>query len=239
MEQRGFGPEPSDAAQIRVALPDGRSVSGTVPQVRAGTVPQVRADTVPQVRAGTVLQCSYSRLGPKHRLAAWVRFLALSADRPDVDVSALSVGKGVRTGSVAVSILDPLPAPAERRRASALARLVDIVDLYDRGMRGPLPMACNASAKWAEGRVDALDDDGLLARASGAWASSSDIPGERDQAEHIFVRGRDCDFRVLLQTPARADEGGPGWAVDEPHRFGRLARRLWDPLLAHERLVDQ
>jgi exodeoxyribonuclease V gamma subunit len=223
MVQRGYGPAPSDAAEIRVALPDGRSIVGTVPQVRDGTI----------------LQCTYSRLGPKHRLAAWVRFLAMSADRPELAVSALTVGKATRSGAVSVSTLAALPEPADRRRARACARLADIVDLYDRGMRGPLPMACNASAKWAEGRRDGLDDDGLLGKASGTWASSSDIPGERDQPEHVFVFGRDSDFRDLLAEPPGVDESGAGWEDGEPHRFGRLARRLWEPLLSHERTADE
>ena len=39
----------------------------------------------------------------------------------------------------------------------------------------------------------------------------------------------------LLMARARPDEYGPGWDADEPRRFGRWARRLWDDLLRHER----
>jgi exodeoxyribonuclease V gamma subunit len=82
-----------------------------------------------------------------------------------------------------------------------------------------------------------VDEEGLMAAASAAWSSSGDIPGERDQPEHVFLYGPRSDFRVLLKARPQPDETGEGWAGDEPHRFGRLARRLWDPLLAHESLV--
>jgi exodeoxyribonuclease V gamma subunit len=217
---RGFPPGPSQAAQIRLELPDGRRLFGAVPQVRDDTV----------------LQCVYSKLGPKHRLAAWVRFLALSADCPALPVSAVSIGRGATRGSVAVSTFGHLGDSAAARRGAALDRLRTVVDLYDRGMRAPLPMVCGPSAQWAEARWRGLDDDGVLSRAAGVWAPSGDIPGERDQAEHIFLYGRHSDLRVLLQERPAPDEAGPGWS-DETHRFGRLARRLWEPLLAHERLV--
>jgi exodeoxyribonuclease V gamma subunit len=218
MEDRGFGPGPTEAAQVRFELPDGRTVAGTVPQVRAGTI----------------LQCTFSRLGPKQRLSAWVRFLALSADRPEEPVSALSVGKAPRGSEVAVATLPPFGGGSDTRRARALDALGAVVDLYDRGMQGPLPMACKASARWAEGRRSGLDDDGLLARAVEAWESGGEVPGERDDAEHAFLYGARSDLRVLLEERPEPDETGQGWATEERHRFGRLARRLWDPLLAHE-----
>nr|MBA3956233.1 hypothetical protein [Acidimicrobiia bacterium] len=43
---------------------------------------------------------------------------------------------------------------------------------------------------------------------------------------------------VLAASPDH-DEGGDGWSTDEATRFGRYARRLWDPLLACEKVVDQ
>ena len=44
-------------------------------------------------------------------------------------------------------------------------------------------------------------------------------------------------FDDLLAESPRQDEAGPGWTVTEPPRLGRLARRLWDGLLAHEELT--
>jgi exodeoxyribonuclease V gamma subunit len=62
-----------------VRLDDGRLLVGTVPGV-LGTV---------------VRSVSYSKVGPKHRLAAWVRFLALSAGPPEDGVSVVTVGRHV------------------------------------------------------------------------------------------------------------------------------------------------
>ena len=64
--------------EVNVRLPDGRLLIGTVPGVRDGTI----------------VRCIYSRLGPKHRLAAWVRFLALSAAWPDWRSPASILGRG-------------------------------------------------------------------------------------------------------------------------------------------------
>src|SRR5207248_312289 len=60
------GREPADPVDVRVTLHDGRLLSGTV----AG------------LRGDTLLTTTYSRVGPKHRLAAWVRLLSLTATRP-------------------------------------------------------------------------------------------------------------------------------------------------------------
>ncbi len=219
---KGFPPAPSGAAQVRFDLSDGRTVAGGVPQVRGDTI----------------VQCTYSRLAPKHRLAAWVRFLALSADRPERPITALSVGRGPRAGTVMVASLAPLPGPPDERRRIALSGLGLLADLFDRGMAEPLPLACATSAAWAEARGLSLSDDQVLDRAAKAWQPSGDIPGERDQAEHVFLHGRFSDIRDLLGERPRADESGPGWRADEPHRFGRLSRRLWDPILGHESRED-
>jgi exodeoxyribonuclease V gamma subunit len=215
----GWQSGPADSLDIHLDLPDGRGLIGTVPDCRANTV----------------LVCTYSRLAPKHRLGAWVRFLAVSAARPELDIAVITVGRGrtanqpsqaARLGSLAAS-------PAERRRR-ALHELAIVLDLYDRGLRAPLPLACKTSAAWAESRHGGKDEYDAGRIAGGEWADGN-FP-ERNDAEHRYVWGTPCDFERLTEQPPAADEHGSGWPASETSRFGTLACRLWYPLLAHEHL---
>jgi hypothetical protein len=52
------------------------------------------------------------------------------------------------------------------------------------------------------------------------------------------VLGASRRFADVLQPAPAADEHGPGWDPTETSRFGRLAHRLWDGLLAHEQLRE-
>jgi exodeoxyribonuclease V gamma subunit len=188
--------------------------------------------TVPGVRQGTIVRCLYSTLAPKHRLAAWVRFLALSAARPDLAVSAVTLGRGRKSSHgqlIRVSILPALPSGP----AGALAALEEVVDLYDRGMREPLPIYSATSAAWAAAahRGDEADE-----AARRAWATPFDAPFplEDSDPEHQIVFGGVAEFGALVRAEPHPDECGPGWAATQTSRFGRLACRLWDGLLAHE-----
>ncbi|HZT64691.1 MAG TPA: exodeoxyribonuclease V subunit gamma [Acidimicrobiales bacterium] len=211
----------AESVEVNLDLPDGRSLVGTV----AG------------VRDGTILRCIYSRLAAKHQLAAWVRFLALAASHPELAAAAATVGRAAsnRNGppKVAVAELAPFGGGPAQRRAAAIDALAAVVDLYDRGMRQPLPLYCEASAAWARA-VTAGDEPVRPARD--AWASRYNYDGEDADAEHVMVLGRGFDFDVVLAERPGADECGPGWAEAEKTRFGRLARRLWDPLLARQDL---
>lgn len=219
----GMTPAGTASLEVRVETPDGRAVVGTVPGVRGSTI----------------CQCHYSRLGPKHRLAAWVRFLALTADRPEAGIAAVTVGRGTRRSSVAVARLQAPDMPAAGRRAWALERLQVLIDLQDRGMRAPLPLACRSGAAWVQGRRRGESDDQLQTRVGYEWLSSDRFPGEQDDAEHVEVWGAHAPASVLLGSHPSPDERGPGWAAGERSRFAVLARRLWDPLLDHESLVDR
>jgi exodeoxyribonuclease V gamma subunit len=219
-----FAKAEAESAEVNLPLPDGRSLVGTVSGVREGTI----------------LRCIYSKLGPKHRLAAWARFLALSAARPDLGVSAVTVGRGEgrRRGAPRVSVaelgvLDPDP---DGRRSTAMAALHTLVDLYDRGMREPLPIYCATSAAWARARRS-LEDPGQPARSK--WETPFESPPHEDRdRDHILVLGTDFDFGELVARLPESDEAGDGWAETETSRLGRFAMRLWDPVLDHERLEE-
>jgi exodeoxyribonuclease V gamma subunit len=169
--------------------------------------------TVTDVVGDVVRTVTYSRLSPRHRLTSWVRLLALSAAHPDGTFSAVSVGTDRDEGATVVR-LPPVDA--------ALARdlLADLVDLYRRGMREPAPLYCKTSAAYAAGH-----------NARTTWESGR-FPAEDAEPEHELVLGGRVPFSTVMDAPARADER---WDPDEPRRFGQWARRLWEPLLRHER----
>ncbi|MGH3443125.1 MAG: hypothetical protein ACRDUY_14015, partial [Nitriliruptorales bacterium] len=133
--------------------------------------------------------------------------------------------------------LPPLADDPDGRRTRASEELARLVDLFDRGATEALPLYCATSAAYAEATSDpdAAGDAFKVART--AWDGSFAIPGESADPEHVLVLGGVLSFEALLGEKAGEDETGDGWP-DEPVRFERYARRLWDPLLAHEQVAD-
>jgi len=192
---------------VNLALPDGRTLAGTVTGVCGDTI---RAT-------------SYSRVRPRDRLRAWVKLLALSAARPERPFESLVIGRarsGAYRADVSVARIGPVGG-------DALAELEILIDLYDRGMREPLPLASDASAAYAQSGAAAADR---------AWTSTFDYPKEDRQPEHLLVYRGSVPLSDLLEPPPRDDEA---WYPDETSRFGVYARRLWDGLLARESVDDR
>ncbi len=212
------------AVDVNVALGDGRSLSGTVPGV-----------------CGDVLRTvTYSRVNARHRLAAWVRWLALTAARPEHPFQAVTVGRaraGAPDGArVTIARIPALAPEAATRREPALAQLAMLVDLYDRGMREPLPLACMTSAAYAHAAAAGRDAEAAGRRA---WESGWNHPNEGAELEHQLVLGGVRPFDELLAESPRPDEAGDDWDDAETTRFGRHARRMWAGLLAREVMVDR
>ena len=206
---------PAGSVEINLRLPSGRIVVGTVPGVRDSTV----------------VSCVYSKLGPKHRLESWVRLLAIASSGTVPSAAAVTLGRsGSRKAtSVAVSELrlngtdvDPV--------SSAAAMLDRLVDLYERGMREPLPMYCKTSAEWV---ARYRTGDGSERNAQKAWDGDL-FDGESAEEAHLLVLGGRVPFHSIFEALPLPDECGLGWVESEPSRFGRLSRRLWDDLLDHE-----
>ncbi len=211
-------PFPGQSSEVHVVLPGGRSLIGTVPNLRGGAI----------------LACSYSRLAPKHRLAAWVRFLALSAARPDRGVCAITIGRGPTSHRPpSMAVLRPLAVDADAHQVAALHSLRALVELRDHGMREPLPLFCATSAAWAAARHLGAGADDALRAAEECWKGSRGFAGEQDDPEHHRVWGAHPRLRDRLGEVPPEHERGGAWA-GEPTRFGCLARRLWDDVLAAE-----
>jgi exodeoxyribonuclease V gamma subunit len=193
-----------DAWDVLAPLPDGRSVTGTVTGVYRDTLAAVE----------------YSKLGPKHRLRAWVRLLALSAGRPGRPWRAVTIGRGQgRPSRSTIGPIDP---------ATAAALLADLVAVFDEGLREPLPLSVKTSAAYAQYRARGGDVDDAVEAARKQW-TRYEGGGEADDPAHALVWGSNVELDALLATPA-PDRS----AVGEPTRFGALAARVWTPLLAAE-----
>ncbi len=211
--------EPPRSLEVNVALPCGRVLVGTVPEVRGATI----------------VVCTYSRLRPRRRLQSWAHLLALSAAHPGLGPRAVTIARRRSAmASAHVQFIGPLGATEEEIRRKAVENLGVLVDLYDRGMREPLPLYCETSAAWASARR--LDQD-CHKRAAEAWEPRYGSPfAEASSPEHVTVLGEETTFDDVFREPPAPGEDGPGWPVEEDSRFGRLAMRLWAPLLSEERL---
>jgi len=161
--------------------------------------------------------------------------LAATASHPERAFSAATVGRASGNGRVTLVLIKPPGSDATARRQCATMHLASLVELYDRGMREPLPLYCLSSHAYAEAVL--RGDDGVEA-ARHAWTSKWNFDKEDVELEHQLVLDGVRRFEDLLAPPL-SDEQGPGWDSSEATRFGRYARRLWDALLRYEELTTR
>lgn len=195
----------ASAIDIAVPLADGRTLSGTVSGVRGPTI----------------LSVTYSTLAAKHRLTAWVRYLAVVAATGDAGYRAVTVGR--RKDTAKRSILHGLDVTVAREVLALLVRL------RDAGLREPLPLALETSETYALRRQRGSSITDALPGAVERWEADRFRP-ERDDPEHVLVFGAHAPLTHLTAAVPNDGEQFP----DEPSRFGALARRIWAPLLTAE-----
>ncbi|WP_327151307.1 exodeoxyribonuclease V subunit gamma [Nocardia sp. NBC_01329] len=179
--------------------------------------------TVADVRGELLVRTTYSRVAPKHRIAAWVSLLALA-------------GTEERSWRAAVTGRGRFPTPAWRAEltapgaADAMTMLRTLVALRDTGLTEPLPIPTATTAAYAEARYRRLTPEEAIVAAEREFGGGDKT---KDFAEHTdrnlrYVWGPAPDLRDLTATPAPAGE------PVENTRFGSIARRLWVPLLRAE-----
>ena len=193
---------PSEAGQEPqthdVALP--LSLPGGEPVTLAGRV---------VTRGGTLVQAEYSGLGPRHRLSAWLRLLALTAATGQ-PARAVVIGKGRSVAMVAP------PAPIA---GDLLARYLAV---YALGLSRPLPAMPRVGERLARTRrrsQDAQHPDQLARFLEKEWTWDSD-----DNWRAFF------SWPAVLSLPA-GEVPLPGPDTAEPSLVGALAQLIWAPLL--------
>jgi exodeoxyribonuclease V gamma subunit len=208
-----------DPVDVRVTLPGGRLLTGTVSGM-SGDV---------------LLTTTFSRVAAKHRIAAWARLLALTATHPQRAFAAATVGRA-GGGDVRIAYIPPLAGTADERRRIAADHLNLLVDSYDRGMREPVPVFCRASEAYASAAHRGQD---AAPAAAAEWESTWNYDREDRELEHQMVLGGVLQFAEILEVAPAAGEDGEGWPPGEDSRFGRYARRLWAGLLEREELSSR
>ena len=191
--------EPARAVDVDVDLGGGRRLTGTVSPIFGNRL----------------VSATYSRLGGKQLLAAWIPLLALNAHEPRQDWSAVCVGRAPRGNRPRTQDLGHPDTPA-------VNLLRDLVAIYDLGRREPIPLPLKTSFAWAEARFTGAGPE----HAAGNRWRSNNFPGEDEHPPHVRAWGAGASLRTLMQ-PLREGEEYPG----ENNRLGAFAARLWLPLL--------
>ncbi len=172
--------------------------------------------TVTSVYGDHIVKPTYSRLGPKQELEAWISLLALCGAWPERAWMAGAIGRGRRG--------DPPVTTGFRRPDDALERLGELVRIFDAGMREPLPLPLKTGHAWAQQRLRGASDLACRSVATKVW---SDKFPENEDEHHVRVWGPGAPLDVLLAAPP-----GPGEGVEgESTRLGALAVTLWKPVL--------
>lgn len=151
---------------------------------------------------------------------AWVNLLVLAAAGDHGLVNAITVGRGGNQRAATRSVLAAPENPLEI--------LLQLVDLLDRGLRGPIPMWVNTTAEYAKRRFAGQSIDNAMSSAEATWGRQF---SDGDDPSNVYVFGESSSFADLAATAPLDDECV--WA-EEPTRFGVLANRLWLPVLLNE-----
>jgi len=191
------GAHDARSEQTNVVLPGGTRLTGTVGGIHGHLM----------------LSVTYSRLGPRQRLAAWVRLLALSAAHPEIAFEGVTIGRGGRQEPVQVRRIPQLGGSAQVRQATALAELGRLAALRAEGLREPLPLPCATANAYAEALQAGEDPVAAAMRKwHTGWFNDNRIVGEEEEPEHRLALGEELDLE----------------------RLAELSAAIWQPLLARE-----
>jgi len=205
----------TSSVDLDVQLLDGRRLTGTIGDLRGDVH----------------LLLTYSTLGAKQRLQSWLAVLALIAGHPDHPWQAAAAGwlrggKRRQAGYYLSGGLDP---------QTALRHLTDLVDVYDHGMRSPIPLPLKTSLAYADKlRQRPGNERSAFFAAKKEWEGNGfgqgHFPGEGEAAAPCLVYGEALPLTELLAERPEPDEAWNG----STSRLGQYALRVWGPLLENQ-----
>lgn len=187
--------------------------------------------TVANIFGRRIVTARYAVLGVKHRLAAWVRLLALACSEGGQDWRALTIGRLRDDSGLAKRAVLKLPA-------EPTAVLEELLELRALGLCAPVPMVTETSHAYACARGEGHTVAQARAAAAKAWTSTGGgayrNACENDEPAIVCVYGANAPFAALWDQPVPAgqppDTGEPSW-------FSQLAMQVWEPLLRRESVM--
>ena len=165
--------------------------------------------TVPRLYGDRMVAVNYSKLDGRHLLESWIRLVALTAQYPGREWTAVCIGRPKKSGPPKERLLGPPEAAVDLLR--------DLVAMYDAGRREPIPLPLKTSYAWAETDYNR----GAPLREAGWRWKTSRFPGEDQEPAHVRVWGPGFALEDLVAA------GLPDYAT-----------RLWLPMLSAERDPD-
>ena len=167
--------EPGRSVDVDIALPDGRRVVGSVPDVHPGHA----------------LRVTPSAVQGRQLVEAWVDALALAAAGHGVPVRIVGrvpAGRGKAPG------VATLVAPTVEEAQGFLAELLE---LHTLGTARPLPLPVKTSQAYANG-IRRSRPQIAETFAEREWKGSREIPGESADVYHQLVYGPELPLSGLL-----------------------------------------
>ncbi|WP_154796297.1 exodeoxyribonuclease V subunit gamma [Occultella kanbiaonis] len=203
------------AVDIDIELPDGRRLTGTIGDLYGAPV--------------SAITSTYSSIRAKQRLRSWVTALVLSAAGHDGATSQvlgqLKLGRRTYVGHYTHGPVDS---------GTALAILVQLIDLYDRGLAQPLPLGVQTANAFAETfRAQAGDERAAMEAAEKKWTTVTGwytSTGEQDDPAFVRVFGPGAGLSDVAGDPGEDER----WRAGVGTRFGQLALQLWEPMFVLE-----
>ena len=180
---------------------------------------------------------SFSKVKAKTMMAAWVNHLALTLQSPHTPWESWVVGRHEEKKSRGLSlphaaVFGSLGETADQRTDVATGFLTDLLDVHDLALTQPLVVPASSAAAYAIQRVllrqsaDQADDAAAVTWDHDDFGYGKDA----DRPAHVLLFGDSVPYEVMTarEQAGNTDGSRPG---EEPHLFGALAVRLWEPLL--------